>query len=156
MTSTPFGDLQASTSCVNSLNQWVINQQKSLQRTSFSLSKFEINISLKSDLLFGLLTQISLRSSTILYFSADRLNCAQFPSLKRAHILRDIPNSITLQTTLRLLPIPVGLLVLPCIRECRLYPVTIPTPFFPPCPGQRNRRRSVPVPVTGVRYNSLL
>ena len=25
-----------------------------------------------------------------------------------------------------------------------------------PCPGQRNRRRSVPVPVTGVRYNSFL
>ena len=24
------------------------------------------------------------------------------------------------------------------------------------CPGQRNRRRPVPVPVTGVRYNSLL
>ena len=24
------------------------------------------------------------------------------------------------------------------------------------CPGQRNRRRLVPVPVTGVRYNSLL
>ena len=24
------------------------------------------------------------------------------------------------------------------------------------CPGQRNRRGSVPVPVTGVRYNSLL
>ena len=30
--------------------------------------------------------QISLRSSTILYFSADRLNCAKFPSLKCAHI----------------------------------------------------------------------
>ena len=34
----------------------------------------------------GLLIQISLRSSTILYFSADRLNCAKFPSLECAHI----------------------------------------------------------------------
>ena len=29
------------------------------------------------------------------------------------------------------------------------------TPFFP-CPGQRNRRRPVPVPVTGMRYNRLI
>ena len=35
---------------------------------------------------FGLLIQISLRSSKILYFLADRLNCAKFPSLKYAHI----------------------------------------------------------------------
>ena len=69
-------------------------------------------------------------------------------------ILRDIPNSITPQTTLRLLPIPVGLLVLPCTCQCRRPPL-LPSPFFS-CPGQRNWRRSVPVPVTGVRYNSLL
>ena len=71
-------------------------------------------------------------------------------------ILRDIPNSITPQTTLRLLPIPVGLLVIPCTRQCRRPPLPhTPSPFVS-CPGQRNRRRPVPVPVTGVRYNSLL
>ena len=70
-------------------------------------------------------------------------------------ILRDIPNSITPQSTLRLLPILVGLLVLPCTRQCRRSPLT-PSPLFFSCPGHRNRRRPVPVPVTGVRYNSLL
>ena len=44
-------------------------------------------------------------------------------------IVRDIPNSITPQTTLRLLPIPVGLLVLPCTRQCRRSPP-------PPLPQQ--------------------
>ena len=44
-------------------------------------------------------------------------------------ILRDIRNSITPQTTLRLLPIPVGLLVLPCTCQCRQSPLT-PSPFF--------------------------
>ena len=44
-------------------------------------------------------------------------------------ILRDIPNSITPQNTLRLLPIPVGLFVLPCTRQCRRFPLT-PSPFF--------------------------
>ena len=57
-------------------------------------------------------------------------------------ILRDIPNSITPQTTLRLPPIPVGLHVLPCTRQCR-------RPHPPPPP-------LTPFPVTGVRYNSLL
>ena len=71
-------------------------------------------------------------------------------------ILRDIPNSITPQTTLRLLPIPVGLLVLPCTHQCRWSLLTPPPPPFFSCPGQRNQRRPVPVPVTGVRYNSLL
>ena len=37
-------------------------------------------------MIFGLLIQISLCSSTNLYFSADRLNCTKFPSLKCAHI----------------------------------------------------------------------
>ena len=44
-------------------------------------------------------------------------------------ILRGIPNSITPQTTLRLLPIPVGLLILPCTHQCRRSPLT-PSPFF--------------------------
>ena len=70
-------------------------------------------------------------------------------------ILLDIPNSITPQTTLRLLPIPVGLLVLPCTRQYRWPPLT-PSLLFFPCPGQRSRRWPVPVPVTGVRYNSWL
>ena len=42
-----------------------------------------------------------------------------------------------------------------------LYPPVqaVPPYSLPPlfsCPGQRNRRRPVPVPVTGVRYSSLL
>ena len=45
-------------------------------------------------------------------------------------ILRDIPNSLTPQTTLRLLPIPGGLLVLPCTHQCRRSPFLPPT-FFP-------------------------
>ena len=45
-------------------------------------------------------------------------------------ILRDIPNSITPQTTLRLLPIPVGLMVLPCTRQCSRSPLTPSPPFF--------------------------
>ena len=77
------------------------------------------------------------------YFSADRLNCAKISFIEmRTYfsfgvILRDIPNSLTPQTTIRLLLIPVGLLVLPCTRQCRRSP-------------------PLPVPVTGVRYNSLL
>ena len=51
--------------------------------------------------------------------------------------LRDIPNSITPQTTLRLLPIPVGLLVLPCTRQCRRSPVTPSPPLFSPVPDRR-------------------
>ena len=62
-------------------------------------------------------------------------------------ILRDIPNSITPRITLRLLPIPVQAVPPP-------PPYSLPP--FVPCPGQKNRRRPVPVPVTGVRYNSLL
>ena len=45
-------------------------------------------------------------------------------------IIRDIPNSITPQTTLRLLPIPVGLLVFPCTRRCRRYPLLSPLIFL--------------------------
>ena len=56
----------------------------------------------------------------------------KFPSLKCTHIsLQDIPNSITPQTTLRLLPIAVGLLVLPCTHHCKWSPLTLFPPFFP-------------------------
>ena len=77
--------------------------------------------------------------STILYYSVDRLYYAKFPSLKYAHIslwlkiLRDIPNSIAPQTTLRLLPIPipVRLLILPCTHQCRRSPpYSLTPPFF--------------------------
>ena len=34
-------------------------------------------------------------------------------------------------------------------------PYSLPSPFFS-CPRKRNRQRPVPVPVTGVHYNSLL
>ena len=74
-------------------------------------------------------------------------------------ILRDIPYSITHQTTLRLQVSDSG-------RTARtpLYPPVqavrplLPLPPLPPPPrpGQRNRRRPVPVPVTGVIYNRLL
>ena len=52
-------------------------------------------------------------------------------------ILRDIPNSITPQNTLCLLPIPVGLLILSCTRQCRRSPLYSLPPFFY-CPGLRN------------------
>ena len=42
-----------------------------------------------------------------------------------------------------------------CTSQCRRSPLSPSPPFFP-CPEQRNRRRPVPVPVTGVRYDSLL
>ena len=45
-------------------------------------------------------------------------------------ILRDISNSITPQNTLHLLPILVGLLVLPCTRQCRRSPHYSLSPFF--------------------------
>ena len=54
-------------------------------------------------------------------------------------ILRNIPNSITPQTTLRLLPIAVGLLVLPCTRQCRRSPslfLTCRRPVGYLCPWQ--------------------
>ena len=66
-------------------------------------------------------------------------------------ILWDIPNSVTPQTTLRLLPIPVGLLITPCTRQCRRSPLT-PSPIF----LFLSRTEEVPVPMTGVHYNSLL
>ena len=53
-------------------------------------------------------------------------------------ILRDIPNSITPQTTIRLIPIPVRLLVLPCTHQCRRSPLT-PSPFFFPVPDGETR-----------------
>ena len=54
-------------------------------------------------------------------------------------ILRDIANSKTPENTLRLLPIPFGMLVLPCTRHYRRFPPYPPPSLFP-CPGQRNRR----------------
>ena len=61
------------------------------------------------------------------YFSADRPNCATFPSLKCAHISLwlnptghfKIHNT---SNTLHLLPTPVGLLVLSCTRQCMRFP----------------------------------
>ena len=61
--------------------------------------------------------------------SADRQNCAQFPSLKCAHISLltfQIPEHLN---TLCLLPNPVGLMVLPCSCQCRRSPL-IPSPLF--------------------------
>ena len=69
------------------------------------------------------------------YFSADRPNCAKISFIEiRTYfsfglMLRDIPNSITPQKTLRLIPILVGLLVLPCTRQCRRSPL-LPLPFL--------------------------
>ena len=44
----------------------------------------------------------------------------------------------------------------PMYPSVQAAPPLTPFPPFFPCPGQRNRRRLVPVPMTGVRYNSLL
>ena len=106
-----------------------------------------------TELLSAYKIQNTLRSPTILYFSAQ---IAPISITKmRTYSSFDIPNSITPQTTLRLLQIPVGLLVLLCTRHCRRFLPLIPSPLFS-CPGQTNRRWSVPVPVTDVRYHSLL
>ena len=89
------------------------------------------------------------------YFSADCPNCAKISFIKMCTyfsfvlIVWDIPNSVTPQNTLHMVLV---LLVLPCTHQCRRSPVTL----FLSCPGQRNRRRQVPVSMTGVRYNSLL
>ena len=85
------------------------------------------------------------------YLSADRPNCAKMSFIEmRTYfsfglILRDIPNSITPQTTLRLLLISVGLLVLPHTHQCRRPPpppltLSLPPFFFWSCPGQMKRR----------------
>ena len=62
-----------------------------------------------------------------LYFSAPNFLHWNTHIFLFGLILRDISNSITPQTTLRLLPIPVGLLGIPCTRQCRWAPLT---PFF--------------------------
>ena len=59
---------------------------------------------------------------------------------------------IAIHVTFRLLPISVGLLVLPCTRQCRRSPLLPPLLFF----VLSRTEEPVPVPVTGVRYNSLL
>ena len=60
---------------------------------------------------------------------------------------------------------PLSLLSRSKVRCCSIYihdgyvlPCTLYSlhPVLFSCPGQRNRRRPVPVPTTGVRYNSLL
>ena len=52
-------------------------------------------------------------------------------------ILRDTLNSITPQTTLRLLAIPIRLFVLPCTRQCRRSPHHYSNPpFFFPVPDR--------------------
>ena len=100
--------------------------------------------------------KFSLRSSTILNFSADRLNCAKFPSLKCTHI------SLWLNPTGHCKFHNTSNYPPPDTDSGRtgrtpLYPpmqAVPPYPLFFPCPNRR--RPVVPVPVTGVRYNSLL
>ena len=70
---------------------------------------------------------------------AGYLNIPVVPYIPNPEILRDIPNSITPQTTLHLLPILVGLLILPCTRQCRWSHLT-PSPIFFSCPRHRNPR----------------
>ena len=101
---------------------------------------------------FGLLIQKHYVSP--IFFFADCPNCTKFPSLKCAHNpfwLNPTGRSITPQTTLHLL-------VLPCTSQCRRFPPPPPHPLpsFFSCPEQRNQQKSVPVPVTGMHYNSLL
>ena len=86
-----------------------------------------------------------------------RPNCAKFPSFKCTHIflwLKPTGHSKFHNTSNH--PPPAtdsGRTARTLLyRQCRR---SLPPPFFS-CPGQRNQRRPVPVPVTGVRYNSLL
>ena len=51
-------------------------------------------------------------------------------------ILQDIPNSITPQTTLHLLPIPVGTPRTPLYPPVKAVPPLLPSPFFSPVPDR--------------------
>ena len=105
---------------------------------------------------FDLLIQISLRSSTILYFSADRPNCSKFPTLKCAHIYLWREHSKFHNTSNH--PPPAT----DSGRTARtpLYPPmkTVPhTPSpSPPLFFLSRTEEPVPVLVTDMRYNSLL
>ena len=88
----------------------------------------------------------------------DRPNCAKFPSLKCTHIslwLKPTGHSKFHNTSNHPPPATDS-----GRTACTpLYPpvqAVPPSPLFVSCPGQRNQWRPVPVPVTGVRYNSLL
>ena len=97
----------------------------------------------------------------IINFSADRPNCAKFPSLKCAHIyfwLNPTGHSKFHNTSNHPPPATdsgwsARTPLFPPVQAVPHY--SLPPPFFS-CPGQRNRRKPVPVPVTSVRYNSLL
>ena len=93
-----------------------------------------------------------------LFFSADRPNCAKFPSLKCTHIsfwLNPTGHSKFHNTSNHPPPATDSgrTARTPLYPPGQAAPYSLPLFFF--SPGQRNRRRLVPVPVTGVRYNSL-
>ena len=113
-----------------------------LQKLSFPLlkgswkSKLPIKILLYTEdnachvwATFDLLSSKSLRSSTNSLFFDGQSKLHQTSFIWNAHIflfgliLQDIPNSISPQNTLHLLPTPVGLLVLSCL----LFPPPPPT-----------------------------
>ena len=74
-----------------------------------------------------------LTSSIILIFDGlSKLHQTSFIEMRTYFsfglILWDIPNSLTPQSTLSLLPIPIGLLILPCTHQCR-QSLLLPAPF---------------------------
>ena len=109
--------------------------------------------------------QIYIAKSNNCYRASPGLSCHEYTSqaLFKAHTpsrsyLRYVrpsklyfKNTSPRTSTLRLLPTPVGLLVPACPGGTPLLP-----PPFGPVPDRGTRRRPVPVPVTGVRYNNLL
>ena len=97
------------------------------------------------------------------YFSADRPNCATFPSLKCAHIslwvnptgqskFHNISNHTQPATDSgRTARTP----LYPPVQAVPPYSLPPPPPCVS-CPGQKNHLRPVPVPMTGVHYNSFV
>ena len=91
---------------------------------------------------------------TILYFSADRPNSIiEMRTQSKFHNTSNHPPPVTDSGRTVRTPLYPPVQAVPHFSP----PPPPPPPFyFYSCPGQRNRRRTVPVPVTGVRYNSLL
>ena len=110
----------------------IINENIQYHRLPIINSKGHIRVAILHSII-----QNSLRRPQF-YFSADSPNCATISFIEMrtyfsfGSILRDLPNSITPQTTLHLLSIPVGLLVLPCSTGAGgpPPPPLLPTPFF--------------------------
>ena len=96
-----------------------------------------------------------------IYFWANRQNCAKLPSLKCTHIclwLNPTGHSKFHNTSNHPPPATDSgrTAHTPLYQPVQVVPQYFPAPLFFSCPGQRNQRRPVPVPMTGVCYKSLL